>query len=514
MEAFETVLGLLFAATLLSMVAGKINLPYPTLLACVGAIIAFVPGLPHLDFPPELILALLVAPVLLDAAHDASLRDLKSNWLPLTSLVVVAVLLTTFAVAMVARLFLPDLSWPAAIALGALLAPPDAVAAITVLEQVKPPYRIRKVLEGESLLNDASALLIYKLAVTTVAAGSLSFSDALPTVGLVVFGSAIAGWTVSWVAGLLLDRIEDAAASIVLQFVMTFGIWLLAERLGLSAVVTIVVFAIARSRRTTTGQPAMMRVASFATWNAVTFVLNVLAFMIIGLQIEPILANLSGPERIQYLTVAVIILAVVMGVRLSWVMTHNIVARWIWRMFARGADFGESPPGPRSGIAIGWSGMRGVVTLAAAMALPGDFPYRDFMQLTAFVVVLGTLILQGLTLRTLMKVLNLPADSTIEDEVAAARAAIFKAALSSLEEIDTPSSRRLAGQYTDGLTRSLDGESLQYAKDDDLRLRTVLIARQALYDLRGSGAIGDDAFRIVEQQLDWLELSHSPNEET
>lgn len=457
MEAFETVLALLFAATLLSTFASKVGVPYPTLLACSGVLVAFIPGLPHLNLPPELIMALFVAPLLLDAAHDSSLRDLKASWLPLTSLVVVAVVLTTFAVAIVARLFLPDLSWPAAIALGALLAPPDAVAATTVLKQVNPPYRIRKLLEGESLLNDASALLIYKLAVTAVAAGSLSVSDALPMVGLVLFGSAIVGWGASWVAGRLLDRVTDVPTAIVLQFVVTFGIWQLAERLELSAVVTVVIFAIARSQRVTLDQPALMRVSSFVTWDAVTFVLNVLAFIIIGLQIGPILADLGGPERVQYFTVALIILVVVIAVRLGWVMVHNIAARWLWAMFrSHQENHEEPPPGPRSGIAIGWSGMRGIVTLAAAMALPSDFPYRDFMQLTAFTVVLGTLVLQGLTLGPLFKALRLPEDNTIEAEIALSRSAVTQAALSALEGIGTAvwSARKRVGQLEASRTRN------------------------------------------------------------
>ena len=182
MLVFETILGLLLGATLLSLLARRLNVPYPILLALGGALVAFIPGAPR----PDLILALFVAPVLLDAACDTSLRDLRDNWRPVLSLVLVAVGLTTLAVAFTARQLLPDLPWATAIALGALLAPPAAVAALAVLRQVNPPHRIRKVLEGESLLNDASALLIYTLAVGAVTAGGLSVAGALPTFALVV----------------------------------------------------------------------------------------------------------------------------------------------------------------------------------------------------------------------------------------------------------------------------------------------------------------------------------------
>jgi CPA1 family monovalent cation:H+ antiporter len=255
---------LLLGATVLSVIAKRAGLPYPTLLALGGASVALIPGAPRLDLPPELILALFVAPVLLDAAYDTSLRDLRNAWRPVLWLVLVAVGLTTLTVAFTARLFLPDFPWAAAITLGALLSPPDAVAALAVLKHANPPHRIRKVLEGESLLNDASALLVYKLALATLAAGSFSVAQAIPTFAIVVFGSVAAGWVLARLVGILMERIEDAPTSVILQFVITFGVWLLAERLGLSAVVTIVVFGLTMAQRTTFRMQAALRVSSFA----------------------------------------------------------------------------------------------------------------------------------------------------------------------------------------------------------------------------------------------------------
>ncbi|MDB5383824.1 MAG: sodium:proton antiporter [Rhodospirillales bacterium] len=353
-----------------------------------------MPALPQIGLPPDLILALFVAPVLLDAAHDASFRDLKRSWKPVLSLVVVAVGLTTAAVAMTARFFLPDMPWAAAIALGALLAPPDAVAALAVMRQVSPPHRIRTVLEGKSLFNDASSLLIYRLAVGAVAAGGFSQGEAMSAFLLVAVGSVVAGWALAKLTSGLIRRVSDAPTATILQFVTTFGVWLIAERLHLSGVVTIVAFGITAARSSTLSMPADVRVSSFATWETMTFVLNVFAFTLIGLELRPLLTSLDVGQGTPWIGMALAILGVVIAVRLAWLLFYGVLHR----------DDPSMPgamtrrEGMKAALVVGWSGMRGIVTLAAALALPDGFPYRPFILLTAFTVVLGTLVLQGLTL--------------------------------------------------------------------------------------------------------------------
>src|SRR6185436_13527362 len=208
MKELEQILVLFVAAVMLAAAARRAGAPYPVFLAIGGVLIALLPAGPSFALPPELVLALFVAPVLLDAAYDASLRELKDNWAPVAGLVVVAVGLTTIAVAMVTRALLPDIAWAPAIALGAVVAPPDAVAATAVLRQLRPPHRILTILEGESLLNDASALLIYRLAVGAVAAGSFAAGDVAPTFLLTIVGSVIAGPSLGWCTLKLMDRIE------------------------------------------------------------------------------------------------------------------------------------------------------------------------------------------------------------------------------------------------------------------------------------------------------------------
>ena len=511
MEIFETILALLLGAALLSTLARRINVPYPTLLALGGVAVAFLPGMSRLDVPPELILAVFVAPVLLDAAHDASLRDLRRNWLSILSLVLFAVGLTTVAVAFTARFFFPDMPWGAAIALGALLAPPDAVAALAVLSQVNPPHRLRTILEGESLLNDASSLLVYKLALGAVAAGSFSVGEILPAFAVVTFGSAIVGWMLAKLTGLLTGRIHDVPTAIVLHFVTTFGVWLVAEHFHLSGVVTIVVFGLTVSRGSAQAMSARLRIPSFATWESVIFVLNVLAFTLIGLQVLPILEGLRGTDRQHRLLVALAILVVVIAVRMAWALFYGL-ALGLSRRARRQGEADAVAQTVKNGVMVGWSGMRGIVTLAAALAIPTGFPYRDFILLSAFTVVLGTLLIQGLTLRPLLLRLQLPHDDTVESEIALARGAALKAAMAQLEPDHSAAAQRLKLEYQAALHQTHAGGDPRNSPDNLLRQRVVPGSRQALEDLRRSGGIGDEAYRTVEQELDWLELSSHPEE--
>lgn len=507
MLAFEWILILLLGAVLLSALARRVGAPYPALLALGGAAVALIPGAPRLELEPELILALFIAPVLLDAAYDSSLRDLKDNWRPVSSLVLVAVSLTTLGVACAARWLFPGMPWPAAIALGAIVAPPDAVAALAVLRQVRPPHRVLKILEGESLLNDASALLIYRLAVGA-AAGGFSLVHAAPTFALVAVGSVVAGFGLARLSRPLFGRVTDVPSSVIIQFVSTFGVWILAERLGLSGVITIVVYGVSLARRTSLPMAARLRVPSFAVWESVTVVLNVLAFTLIGLQIGPILEGLSPHERAQYLRAAGVILATVIGVRLAWVMTYNTGVRlknhWFGVRLARPS---MAAPTAQGGLVVSWCGMRGMVTLAAALALPQGFPYRDFIQLAAFAVVLGTLVIQGLTLKPLIGLLRLPDDDPVREELKIARAASLKAMLAELEGDGSPAAEALRREYGDALDLTCQGQNARNSADNALRRRVVAVSRVTITDLRHRGEIGDDAYRALEEEFDWLELS-------
>ena len=512
MGELEQLLVLFVAAVVLAAGARRVGAPYPVFLALGGALLAFVPGAPSLTVPPELALALFVAPVLLDAAYDASPRDLKDNWAPLISLVVVAVGLTTLAVAAVVRTLIPAVPWAPAIVLGAVVAPPDAAAATAVLRGLRPPHRILTILEGESLLNDASALLIYRLAVGAVAAHNFSIGAVAPMFLFAVAGSVVVGPALAWLFLQLIDRVRHVPTVIILQFATTFGVWILAEELGLSAVLTMVCYAITVARTAPEQTPARIRIPSYAVWETAVFVLNILAFIFIGLQIRPILDSLEPAVRGQYFIVAAAVLVTVIVVRLGWHMSFNAVIRW------RDRRLGFRPPRPMlrptvgSGLVISWAGMRGIVSLAAALALPAAFPFRDLIVLTAFSVVLGTLVIQGLTLKPLLRTLDLQDDDPVGRELAAARERALHAGLERFSRDQSPVANAVRQEFTAHLrsaaahTESSDPGD---AAHGDLHREAVQAAREAVLAMRANDEIGDDAFHQMEEELDWLEMAVS-----
>jgi Na+/H+ antiporter len=470
-------------------------------------LLAFVPGAPTVSVPPELALALFVAPVLLDAAYDVSLRDLKDNWAPVASLAVVAVVLTTAVVAIIVRELVPGAPWAAAIVLGAIVAPPDAVAATAVLRQLRPPHRLLTILEGESLLNDATALLIYRLAVGAALTNSFSIGTVAPTFLLGVVGSVIVGPALGWLVMKTITRVTHAPTSIILQFVTTFAVWLVAEGIGLSGVLTTVCYAVTLARTGPERIPAAMRIPSYAVWETVVFALNIFAFIFIGLQLRPIFESLEPGERSHYLFVAGAVLATVIGVRFAWHMLFNAIVR------LRQRRAGFHPPRPMlrpsfaSGFVISWAGMRGIVTLAAALALPTDFPYRHLILLTAFAVVLGTLVIQGLTLKPLMRLVDLRDDDPVGHELAVARERALAAAVATLDGDRSPAAEAVRREFKAHLrSASPDGDRVS-SPHAEMHSRALNAARQTILAMRSSDEIGDDAFHRIEEDLDWMEMA-------
>ena len=421
-----------------------------------------------------------------------------------------AVGLTTAAVALVAHTLVPAMPWAAAVALGAIVAPPDAVAATAVLRPMRPPHRILSILEGESLLNDASSLLIYRLAVGAVAAGGFSPATVAPTFLLAVAGGIGAGLACGWLVLRLMEKVEHIPTAIILQFICTFGVWIAAEALGLSAVLTVVCFAMTLARTGPARVPANTRIATNVVWRTAVFALNILAFIFIGLQIRPILDATAVADRGQYFAVGAAVLATVIVVRLAWHMLFNGVARWHHNRF------GFHPPRPLlrptvgTGLVISWSGMRGIVTLAAAIALPADFPYRGLIVLTAAAVVLGTLVIQGLTLKPLLRWLDLHDDDPVGREEKIAYAGALEAALAAVGDDQSMTAqmvrKKLRAQF----------EADAGAGDDASAQRNALTAqygaalraaRQAVLNMRAADEIGDDAFHRIEERLDLIEMA-------
>lgn len=507
MAIFESMVALLVVAVGLAALARRWNVPYPALLAGLGTVLALLPVTPQFALDPQLALALFVAPVLLDAAYDTSTRDLRANWMPITGLVLVAVGVTTATVAWAAKTMVLQLPWAAAIALGAIVAPPDAAAASAVLEQTKLPHRLTQILEGESLFNDATALLVYRIAVAAAMGEGLSIGRAVPTLAVVVIGSLIAGFASARLFSFVMDKVDDIPTSIVLQFAGTFGVWIAAERIGLSGILTVVAYAITIARDAPYTMPARIRVPSYAVWETTVFVLNVLAFVVVGLQLGPIIGGLSSDERRTYALVAAVVLAVVIATRFVWVMLYNAAIRW---REARAGASRKAPGGATvgGGILVSWCGMRGIVTLAAALALPAAFPSRPLILVTAFTVVVGTLILQGMTLPTLLRWLDLRDDGPVEREVHQAREAALHAALKTLSGDTSKAAGSLRFELGELLSnRAEDGTTTPaHPAMPSLRQAAVDAARAELRRMRSDDAIGDDAYHRVELVLDRTEL--------
>lgn len=509
MELFEWILVLLVGAVGLTAVARRIHVPYPSLLAVGGVALALLPAAPRFELDPELTLALFVAPVLLDAAYDTSIRDLRANWIPVTCLVIAAVGVTTAAVAWVAHVMVPEMPWAVAIALGAIVAPPDAAAASAVLKQLHLPHRLLIILEGESLLNDASALLIYRIAVLSVVSGGLQLSTAVPMSVLAIAGSLLTGFLLARLYMRFVMRVTDVRSSTILQFATTFGVWILAEHLQLSAIVTVVVYAVTVARDAPRLIPARHRIPSYAVWDLAVFVLNVLAFVLIGLQLRPILGPLSTAERIAYFEIAAIVLGTVIAARFLWVFSYAAAARLKLRWFGPGRWPGSRKPTAGSAFIVSWCGMRGIVTLAAAYALPSDFPYRDLILLIAFCVVVGTLVLQGFTLRPLIFALQLKDDEPVAREVDFACERLVHVGLTVLDDDHSPEAKTLRRELESQL-QDRNGEHGPIGglgQYDSLRARIVAAQRETLLQMRSKGEIGDDAFHQVEAQLDLAEVN-------
>ncbi len=507
MVLFELVIALPIAGALLTIWSGKLGIPYPVALAIAGAAAAFIPGTPDATLDPQLALALFVAPVLLDAAFDASPRDLRDNWVTIGLLVVVALGLTVAAVAVVVHALVSGMPWAAAVALGAIVAPPDASAATSVLRRLRLPHRILVVLEGESLLNDAVALLTYRVAVGAAAAGSGFGWSAAPTLLLTVGGGALLGWALARLMRFVPLHRAELPVDVLLQFLTTFAVWIIADRLEVSAIITVVVYAMTLARFAQARMGGRRRIASYAVWEVAVFVLNILAFILVGLQFRAIAGRMDG-ALVAFVGVAAAVLATVILVRLVWGMSYNAFVRHRFERVGRTGGGRPMRPTVGGGMLISWCGMRGIVTLATALSLPETFPQRDIIVFCAFSVTLGTLALQGLTLRPLIERLTLPEDTTVDEEVRGARRETARAALKALHA-GSEAAAALRREYAAREAGAAEAEP-QPGSLSDLQGRAVAAQRRRLLELRRDGTIGDDAFHKVEEELDVIELTADP----
>ena len=510
MALFETLILLLFVAALLLSAARRVGIPYPTLLAVAGMLVAVSPFAPTFRIDPHLALAIFIAPALLDAAFDTSPRDLRRLWIPLLVLAVGAVLATTLAVAWLG-VVLAGLPIAAAIALGAIVAPTDAVAVNAIMREVGLPRHSSLVIRGESLLNDATALLLFGAATATVAEPALNGSVAglaIAAPGGIVFGLVLGRAYVAiahWFAGTL--------SSIIMQFTGTFGVWLLADRLALSPVLAVVAYAMVIGQMIPGRISARDRVQSYSVWAAVVFVLNVLAFLFMGLQTRAVVAALPAPERWPAARFALAVLAAVIIVRIVVICCYHAASVRVWN--ARQPRWLPKPGSWQTALVLSWCGTRGLLTLATSFALPREFPGRNLIILSAMAAVMGTLIIQGLTLERVIHWFGVADDhGETTANISRARTQVLEAGIAAAEREPPAVAVILKKQLQESMKVARSRHDPQApTRFDSAHARAVAAQRSKLHDLRGAGEIDDDVFHVLEEELDWLELAALPSSE-
>ena len=505
-------LGLIVAVAAMLAAAPSLRIPYPILLVLGGLAIGLVPAMPEFELEPELVFFGVLPPLLYSAAFFTSLRDLRANVRPIGLLAVGLVGVTTVCVAVVAHEFVDGLSWASAFVLGAIVSPTDPLAATSIARRLGVPRKLVMLVEGESLVNDGSGLVLYRVAVAAVVTGSFS---ALHTGGLFVIsagGGIAVGLGVGWVVRQVRLRLDNPPAEITISLLTGYVAFISAELLGVSAVLAAVTAGIYLGWHTPELTTAQVRLQGIAVWEIVQYLLNAFLFVLVGLQLPIVLEALDDVPAATLLGYAALVSLTVIVVRFAWVFAVLHAPKWIARRMSswRGAVF------------LSWSGMRGALSLAAALALPletdagAPFPGRELIIFLTFAVILVTLVGQGLTLPALIRVLGLEEDGSEDREEATARIHVAEAALARLEEllnedwVREDTADRVRGSYrfrTDrfrarlefGSDGAIESRSLDYQR---LRRELLDAERQALAALRRSGAISNDVWLRVERDLD------------
>jgi len=511
-EIEPLLLALMVAVAGLSVLARLVRVPYPILLVLGGLVLGFLPGMPPVELPPELVLVVFLPPLLYWAGFFSSPRDLLADARAISMVAVGLVLATMAAVAVAAHAAIDGLGWPAAFALGAIVSPTDPLAATAIGRRLGIPRRLITLLEGESLVNDASALVAYRLAVAAAVSGTFVAWQAGLRFVVGAAGGVAVGLAVGWLVAELRRRLDDPVVEIVISVVTGYAAYLPAELLHVSGVLAAVAAGLYLGWRAPALASASTRLLGFSFWEVLVYLANAVLFILVGLQLHPILSGLAGTAVAVLVGQALLVSAVVIAVRLGWVFSVPYLIRVVDRRQSQVAR----RLGARERLVLGWSGMRGAVSLAAALALPLDFPLRNLILFLTFAVILATLVLQGLTLPTLIRRLRFQDDGSEQREELQARLAATHAALERLDELavedwtrdDTVERlhrlfefrrRRLkerAGIWEDD---GAQDRSLAYQR----LVRELLVAqRQAIVVLRNQGQISNDVMHRIERELD------------
>ena len=515
----EIILGLLVAVAGLALLARKLGVAYPILFVIGGLVLGLIPGLPRPRLDPELVFLLFLPPLLYPAALFTSWRDFRANLRPISMLAIRLVLITTVIVAFVAHK-LVGLPWAAAFVLGAIVSPPDAVAATAITKRLRVPRQIVTILEGESLVNDATALVIYRFAVAAVVTGAFSLALAGLEFVLVSSGGIFLGAAIGWVASFVQRRLDDPPVQTTFSLLTPFAAYLAADKVGASGVLAVVTAGLYLGWRSPEIINSRARFQIFPVWEMVVFLLNGLIFILIGLQLPQIVENLSGQSLPKLCWQAALLNLVLILVRIAWVFA----AKYLPDLLGKSPAQNTPRPNWRHTAIVAWTGMRGVDSMAAAMALPlfvrdgSSFPGRDLILFHTFAVILVTLVFQGLSLPVIIRWLRVEDDGVTEKEEGQARLRAVQAALARLNEFHGKSNEKalakLRAQYEERiavLENNSKGDVHQRDKThatayERLFSEALLAERRMILQLRNEQVINDEVLRRIQRDLDLAEL--------
>ena len=522
----ELVFVMLVVAIGMSFLARRLRIAEPILLLLGGLVLSFTPDLPAIELEPDVVFLLFLPPILFSAAYFTPIRDFKANARPILLLAIGLVLFTTVSVGLALQVLVPGIEPAVAFTLGAIVAPPDAVAATAVFRRLGVPARVVTILEGESLINDASSLIAYRTAIAVVATGTFSVLGAATDFVIVGGGGIAIGLVAGVVVSRALHRTGDPVLEILVSLIAPIASYLAAEELGLSGVLATVTAGLITGQRAARILSPEARLQGRGVWQTVIWLINAFVFMLMGLQLRQILADLSEYRVEELLWLAVATSAVVIVTRMLWVFPATYLPRYL----VPGLRSRDPLPPVRAVFIVSWAGMRGVVSLAAALALAIDFPERNLILFLTFSVIVATLVGQGLTLPWLIRRLGIVASDGADAEEAHARLAAVEAATARLDELarefpdHLPLIERLRAGFDHDVTHvrrdpsaDLDDGEREAFEQELLDHRTIRdavlgVQRETVIRLRDAGAINDVTLRRIERELD-LQALHGDDPE-
>ena len=494
MDDLELIFALLFAAVLLVRVADRLRVPYPIALVLGGLALAFVPGMPDVDIEGDIVLLVFIPPLLLSAGWYSSPRELRAESRALGALALALVFVTMAAVAVAAHALVDGLSWPAAFMLGAVIAPTDAVAAVATFTSVRVPRRVRLLVQGESLINDATGLTAFRVAVAAAGAEGFSWAGAFGEFVLAAAGGAAIGIAVGWVILRAIRRLPDVTVSVLITVLAAYASFIAAEEVHASGILAAAVCGLYSGWRQSEYFDADTRLTAVAFWRILVFGLEALLFVLLGLQLQSVI------DEGELLAAGLLLSLLVIAVRLLFALVP----------LARGLSLRER-------VVVGWCGMRGAISLAAALSIATDIPGRSEVIFLTFVMILVTLVGQGLTLPALIKTLKLPTEREWSPEEAVARLEAAQTALDRLDELEQDDRvseealRRLRELYQARFRQCMailagekapDAFAEQRMRYGDVRRDLIQAERAAILTLRNDGKVSQDVQRLIERDLD------------